>query len=63
MGASAWVAAVVTEYEKHRSEQGGLRPLCRAVANALEIAEQHRRQPDAGDAPKLVAAAFREDGR
>ncbi len=63
VGADRWVAAVVTEYEKHRSEQGGLRPLCRAVANALDIAEQHRGQPDPEDAPKVVAAAFREDAR
>ena len=61
VGADQWIGAVVAEYEKQRSEQGGLRPLCRAVANALEIAEQHRCQPDAGDAPRIVAGAFQED--
>ena len=32
---------IVAELEKRGGEQGGLRPLCRAVTAALELAQQH----------------------
>lgn len=59
----AWLDMLLVEYEKHMAEQGGLRPLCRAVAKALELAEQHRHTLAPQDAASLVSAAFREEGR
>jgi hypothetical protein len=56
-----WLDAIVTEYEKHQTERGGLRPLCRAIANALDLAEQHKQQLKDPDVANLVSGAFRED--
>jgi hypothetical protein len=39
-----WLESLVSRFEQRMGEHGGLRPLCRAVTKALEIAEQH---PDA----------------
>jgi hypothetical protein len=59
----SWLDTVAAEYEKHKAEQGGLRPLCRTLANALDLAEQHRHQLTTPEATQLVSRAYREEPR
>jgi hypothetical protein len=56
-----WLDSLIDSYEKRMGEYGGLRPLCKSVAKALEIAEQH---PDAMarvSSSELISAAFAEE--
>lgn len=56
-----WLDSLIDSYEKRMGEYGGLRPLCKSVAKALEVAEQH---PDAMarvSSSELISAAFAEE--
>jgi hypothetical protein len=58
-----WLDSLTKNFEKRMGEYGGLRPLCKSVAKALEIAEQH---PDAMarvNSVDLISAAFAEEGK
>ncbi len=58
-----WLKSIVGGYGKRQGEYGGLRPLCRSVTKALELAEQH---PDAIvrlNACDLVSDAFTEESK
>jgi hypothetical protein len=57
----AWLAALVAAYEARLGEQGGLRPLCRALTKALELAQQHPTEFSQLDPRALVAQAFRQE--
>lgn len=57
----ATLDTIVRLYEARSTEQGGLRPLCRAVATVLELAEQHREEGARVDLGQLVASAFHEE--
>lgn len=53
--------SIVAAFDQRRGEHGGLRPLCRAVAKALELAHQH---PDAFpslEPSQLIASAFQQE--
>jgi hypothetical protein len=56
-----WLKGLVDAYERRLGEQGGLRPLCRAVAKALELAEQHSEAFARIQPAELVAVAFKEE--
>lgn len=57
----AWLQSLVDAYERRLGEQGGLRPLCRAIAKSLELAQQHPEHFAAIDPRALVAAAFQQE--
>jgi hypothetical protein len=57
----AWLTNLVAAYEKRRGEQGGLRPLCRAVATALELAHQHAEKFSSINPATLLASAFQQE--
>lgn len=57
----AWLEQIVSEFEKHSGERGGLRPLCKAVAKSLEMAQQHPAALVPQAAQALVSTAFREE--
>jgi hypothetical protein len=57
----AWLNGLVEAYEKRLGEHGGLRPLCKAVTKALELAEQHPHQFASVDASVLVSMAFQQE--
>lgn len=57
----AWLKMLVDAYERRLGEQGGLRPLCRAIAKSLELAQQHPHDFAAIDPCTVVAAAFQQE--
>jgi hypothetical protein len=56
-----FLAALVAAYELRMGEQGGLRPLCRSIATALEIAQQHPAEFSQVTPKTIVAAAFQQE--
>src|SRR6266849_1047171 len=57
----AWLNGLLANYESRKGELGGLRPLCRAITKALELAQQHPHEFAAVDPRDLVARAFQEE--
>ena len=57
----AWLKSLVEAFERRLGEQGGLRPLCRAIAKALELAQQHPDHFAAIDPRTLITAAFQQE--
>lgn len=56
-----WLESIVAAYEQRRGELGGLRPLCRAVAKSLELANQHPEAFSKIEAANVVASSFQEE--
>lgn len=56
-----WLESLVQSFEERIGEHGGLRPLCKSVSKALEVAEQHPDVVATIDASEFVSAAFAEE--
>lgn len=54
---------IVTSYDRRATEQGGLRPLCRAAVTLLEIAQQHPDIVKTVDFGQLVSSAVQQESR
>jgi len=57
----SWLDGLVEAYEKRLGELGGLRPLCKAITKALELAEQHPQEFASVDSRLLVSMAFQQE--
>ncbi|HEU4768762.1 MAG TPA: BREX system ATP-binding domain-containing protein [Pyrinomonadaceae bacterium] len=56
-----WLDSLVEAFDQRRGEQGGLRPLCKAIAKALELAHQHPVEFSRLEPRQIVAAAFQPE--
>ena len=57
----AWLDRLVAEYEKQSAELGGLRPLCRSVSTALDLAQQHPDRFGEMDGARIVSASLDDE--
>ncbi len=58
-----WLNSLVESFEERMGEHGGLRPLCKSVVKALEVAEQHPDILQSVDSAEFVAAAFADEAK